>query len=54
MTRPSLLLHRFEDAVEDIARRRRWWIVETILFAAVLAELWIGIVRSAALWHGGP
>ncbi len=54
MTRPSILLHRFEDALEDVARKRRWWPAELILFAGICAEVWIGIARTAALYHGGP
>ena len=54
MTRPSILLHRFEDALEDIARKRRWWIGEVILFGLICAEVWIGIARPAALYPVGP
>lgn len=54
MTRPSILLRRFEDALEDVAHKRRWWIGEAILATGICAEIWIGVVRSAALWHGGP
>lgn len=54
MTRPSTLLRHAEDALEDVARRRRWWPAELILFAGICAEVWIGIARTAALYHGGP
>lgn len=51
--RLSHAVARFEDALEDVARKRRWWIGELILFAGICAEVWIGIARTAAL-YGGP
>ena len=39
--------------VADGRRRRRWVEIalEVVLFAAIAAELWIGVLRSAALYH---
>lgn len=54
MTRPSTLLLRLDHAIEDIARKRRWWIGEVILFGLICAEVWIGIARTAALYPVGP
>lgn len=57
MTRPSVALARLEDAVADrirFARRalRRWpeIALEVALFIGICVEIWIGVLRSAALY----
>ena len=53
MSRPSVHLARFEDALEAVIRSRRMIWLETALMIGVCVEIWIGVERSAALW-GGP
>lgn len=58
MTDPTLALVALEDPAPArrvaSGRRMGWWVaiaIEAALFAAIAAELWIGVLRSAALYH---
>lgn len=61
MTRPSVLLSRVETNVAAAAgtaietlRRRPEVAFEIALMAGIVVEIWIGVLRTAALYHGGP
>lgn len=61
MTRPSIAIARLEDGLVDRFRRARRALVrrpeiafEFALYLGICAEIWIGVVRSASLYHGGP
>lgn len=57
MTRPSVALARLEDRLAALAqrsvaalRRRPEVAFEVALMLGICAEIWIGVVRSAALY----
>lgn len=61
MTRPSVALARLEDRLADVLRQiaaavtaRPLGALEVVLMLGIVALIWIGVLRTAALYPVGP
>ncbi len=61
MTRPSVAIARLEDRAAALLRTARRHLrlrpeaaFELALFVGICVEIWIGVVRTAALYPIGP